>query len=57
MYELLVDDYKLNQEDHEEMVPLYTEAGAGNDLKAIASNYTNADLFNRATRLHFNDQV
>ena len=56
-YKLPVDDYGLDQEDHDEVVPLYTKAGVGNGPKAITSDYTNVNLFYRASKLYFNNQV
>ena len=52
-----MDNYGFNLEDHNKAVPLYTKAGTGSNPNAIGSDYTNVDLFNRVTKLYFNDRV
>lgn len=52
-----MDDYRLDLEDYDEEVPLYTEAHTSSSPNDISSDYTNVDLFNRVTKLYFNDQV
>ena len=56
-YEFPADNYGFAEEVEEQAQPLYTEAAAGVGPCEIRSAYTDMELYQKAVRFYFNDDM